>query len=176
MRKVLFNAWVSEIDAAMADRLPRFQRLSKKAPGEWPNIRKFIWQHPSGLFWAIAFRPLDEQFDAYVGWGRNSQLPFKNIVQAGGADLLTHHDLDGLMLPTATIAGRHGATYWSFWEPGPDVADNPELFAMAFAEQYERDLSKTEAAYIVRGPIDEAMREIEEYCIPYLTGVTEKNG
>ena len=78
------------------------------------------------------------------------------------------------MLPTATIARRSGATFWSFWNPLDEIVNDPVRFAAEFVNFYTKQLSEEEAHKIVHAPVAEAISEIETFCIPYLELVTSK--
>lgn len=176
MRKIVRDAWKEEVSVAMSAHLPIFHLESKRSPGEWPHVMKFVHARSPRLLWAIAFRPLDEQFDAYVGWGTNGKSPFEGLEQIATDDLLWQFERDALMLPTATVAHRSGATYWSFWNPSDTLTNDPTRFAAAFAQFCTKRLTSEEARGLVRGPILEAISEIETFCLPYLDRVSEHFG
>jgi len=176
MRKIVRDAWKEEVSVAMRARLPIFHMESKKSPGDWPHVMKLVHARSPGLLWAIAFRPLDEQFDAYVGWGINGRSPFEGLEQIATDDQLWQFERDALMLPTATVARRSGTTYWSFWNPSDAVTDDPMRFAAEFAQFCTKDLTFEEARELVRGPILEAISEIETFCLPYLERIAEHFG
>lgn len=149
-----------------------FSLVQKKSPGDWPRMLKYQCARPSGVQWAIAFRPLDEQFDAYVGWSRGKQSPFSALILVPNEDVMDTFVGDAIMLPTATIARRAGETFWAFWNPSDDVVNDPARFATEFANYYAKPLTETEARDLVHGPVMVAMAEIVTSCIPYLEKAT----
>lgn len=151
-----------------------FSRVEKKQRGELPKLLKFVFERSPGLLWAIAFRPMDEQFDAYVGWAVNGKSPFLALVQIASESILDEFDREALMLPTITIARRDGASFWSFWNPSADAVDNPVRFAEEFARYYTRSFTESEAEELVREKIAEAMTEVELHCIPYLEEIARR--
>lgn len=152
----------------MIRRLPTFSPWKKKSPGEWPRLLKYQSIQPGGVHWWIAFRPLDEQFDVYVGWTRHRQPSFSWLVQVAAEALVDTVASDGVMLPTAMFAKRSGPTYWDLWNPPNEVVSDPARFATEFANYYTKVLDDKEAHCLVFGPVTAAMDEIVEYCIPYL--------
>jgi hypothetical protein len=168
MRKIVLSAWQEVVRAEMARRLPAFIPWMKISPGEWPRLLKYQSIQPGGMHWWIAFRPLDEQFDVYVGWSRNRQLSFSGLVQVAEEAPIETIAEDGVVLPTAMFAGRNGPTYWSFWDPPDEVVGDPARFAAEFANYYTKVLTDDEARDLVVGPVTAAIDEIVDYCIPYL--------
>lgn len=152
----------------MSQRLPFFSLKKKRSRGDWPSTLTFTYQKFRNLVWIVAFRPLDEQFDVYVGWARDNHNPFENVVQIPDSKLLDNGKASALMLPTAAYANRGGATYWSFWNPPDDLVDDPAGFGVAFAHYYSAKLSEPEARALVRDSVKEAIQEIECSCIPFL--------
>ena len=168
MRKIVLAAWQVALQTEMSRRLPMFSVYKKKSPGKWPRLLKYHHLLPNGVQRLIAFRPLDEEFDAYVGWAKNDRNPFENFVQLASEGQMDTFCGDAIMLPTATIARRSGATYWSFWNPPGELTNNPTLFAVEFAKYYTKVLSEEEARDLVQPSVSAAVTEIVDFCIPYL--------
>jgi hypothetical protein len=171
MRTAVFEAWRDAISLEMERKVPMFTLSSRRSAGEWPRLLKYRHKRTNGAEWWLLFRPLDEQFDVYAGWCKRRSPSFALLSQVITGALPKGSKGDGLLLPTSVMAGRSGATFWSFWNPSDDVVADPPRFAAEFVQHCAKPIARPEADGIVQDAVTSAIDEIVAYCIPYL----EKN-
>lgn len=168
MRPEVLRAWQDEVVRCIVERLPHFTRSTRRVRSDPPGLLKFEWQARHKLWCFVAFRPLDsEAFDAYAGWSTDySKSAVTNVAASGDSidDFSSefHFDLSMSYVP------RRDLSYWSFWDPSSEAADDARLFANEYMVQFTKVLSANEAKALVAPVVNDAMDEIVTYCIPYL--------
>src|SRR3990167_2589038 len=182
MRKIVFEAWVDELAAEMAKHFPLFSVYRKKPNAEEQHraffgrkTKIYEWSPEKGIYLFIAFRPIDEGFDAFVGWSKSGRFPYggEDIFRSEGEaryDLSANHFISMPLF----IANRHGTTFWKFWNFPVDESDdlNAEFaaqFAAAYAIHFTQKLNDEDARLLVRPAITQAIELIETEVTPYFT-------
>ncbi|MFM9268617.1 hypothetical protein [Tychonema sp. BBK16] len=162
MRPVVLQAWKDAVLEAVSLHLPEFSYIEKHDPGDEKHLMKFAWTAMPGLLCGIAFRPLDESFDAFVGWSTNGKYPYSAARRAKSGSDLWDFNQSVLMVPWIVAAGKSGAAAWQLWCPTPDEASNPEAFGAAFAKYITSPLTSQEASELVSAPVDAAVKELKD--------------
>jgi hypothetical protein len=169
MTKTILDAWRQTIIDEMAKELPQFSLLKGRERGEERNLLKFAWvPESSSLTCGIAFRPIDDGFDAWVGWSANGRFPY----MAAQADPESGDLLDvtcpAIMVPSIVLSGRHGSAAWMLWEPADAEIDDPIAFAKAYSAYAMKVFSAQEAIDLVLPLVQSAMAEVRDCGLPYL--------
>lgn len=186
MRKIVFDAWADELAAGMARHFPLFSIYRKKPTVEEQRraffgrkTKIYAWTPEDGICLFIAFRPIDEGFDAFVGWSKNGRFPYgdEDIFRSDGE---ARYDLsvDYFISMPLIIANRQGMTFWKFWDfPVDEGAElNAEFaaqFAAAYANHFTQKLNEEDARLLVRPAITQAIELIEMEVTPYFTKIIE---
>lgn len=167
MRQEVCIAWREQIESAVAEEFPQFQRVTSRTRGEPRHLLKYRW-HPHQKLWCfIAFRPLDsEAFDAFVGWSSSDRFPISD--GATGAQDPEDFEAPHMLFWSSELVPRSGTAHWSFWNPPQSLIDDPAAFATAYAREFTKTLSPVEAADLVRPAVKAGIAEVREFGIPYL--------
>jgi len=176
MRPAVLKAWTDLVRESVLRRFPMFSEVKKRQPTEERGLLKFEWRPRSDLICGIALRPLDEAFDAWIGWSRTGEFPYAAAQRPVTQKPHTEFDQRTLMVPSIVLAGRPGSASWHFWNPSDELVNDPGAFGAAFAEYYTRQLTPEEARELVKPAIEEAMQEIELFGLPYLRSRVEHPG
>jgi hypothetical protein len=154
----------------MAEELPQFSLVTKRERGEEKNLLKFVWLPRPSLTCGVAFRPIDDGFDAWVGWSTSGRFPY----MAAQADPTPAPDSPfdfartAIMVPSINLSGRSGLAAWMLWEPAAEEIDDPAAFAKAYVEHATKEFSPKEAMDLVMPRVKSAVKEVRDYGLPYL--------
>jgi hypothetical protein len=152
----------------MSSSLPSFAYVAKRWKGEPAGLRKYVWQPKDGLACFVAFRLLDnEAFDAFGGWTTTGRYPEGETFTAA-TEKFNDFQAPGLVAWSMAFVPRTGVSYWSFWEPSEQARNSPALFGEEFARHFSNPLTADDARTLVRDKIALAIRELREFCVPYL--------
>lgn len=173
MRPVVLSAWKEAVIEAMRSHLPQFAYVEKHDPGDEKHLMKFAWEARNGLLCGIAFRPLDESFDALVGWSTNGKYPYSAARKTKSSNNLWDFSQIALMVPWIFAAEKSGSAAWQLWSPTPDEVSDPGAFGVAFSKYISTPLSPQEACDLVAGPVNAAARELKDSCLQYLQKIIE---
>ena len=168
MRKILLDAWTAVVTEAMAHALPQFSLVKSRLQGEERGLLKFEWVPKKPLKCGIAFRPLDDAFDVWVGWSINGKFPYATAHETPPPNGIWDFDHPAVVVPAISLSGRTGSAAWNLWEPTDEQIDNLDSFAQAFVEYSTRDLSSQEAQEIMMPLVAQAISEVRQYGLPYL--------
>ena len=163
MRPVVLEAWREAIAHRASELLPGFSPYHRRERGEDRGLLRLASEFGPSLTGFVVFRPIEEAFDAYVGWSTDGRCPYARTSTGASAD--RHR---GEMLPSMVLAGRSGTAHWNFWNPPTHLADDPAAFAQAYCEYVLRKLSAREAMELVRPVVEVGVREVAAYGLPYL--------
>lgn len=170
MDKSLLEALRQAVINEIARDLPQFSLVPSRERGEEKNLIKFAWTPRQSLMCGIAFRPIDDGFDAWVGWSTNGKFPY----MASQADLTSAQGgifdftRTAIMVPSIVISERSGSAAWMFWEPTEEEVDDPAAFAKAYVEYATKKFSLQEAMELVMPLVKSAVTEVRDYGLPYL--------
>lgn len=169
MRGAIEHAWGLKVREAVARAFPEFVEAIGRVRGEEKGLIKFEWRPRPTFIGALAFRPLAEGFDAWVGWSTNGKFPY---AQAKNPKIGAHDPADfehsAAMFLTIVLAKRSGLAFWKFWRPDDALIDNPTEYARQFAQYCLRTDEPAEARRVVELPVEQAVAEIKQFGIPYL--------
>lgn len=169
MRPAVRQAVRKLVDERVASLFPEFLADTRRVRHEPRDVQKFVWRPTKGLNCYIAFRALDnEAIDAFVGWSVVDKFP----IGAAGAEQ-TATDIWDFSQPwvlrwSLDFVPRQGASFWAFWNPDPELLNDPEAFGRVYGELFSRELSPAEALELVTPAVDLAMNEVRDYGLPYL--------
>lgn len=136
----------------------------KPAAPPIPGFRLFERRHPSGFaeYVVLEFHPMYDSFDVELGWSTQGRYP--PVPELGVAPL----EMEEVRFRASHLWGgtRSGEDYWVL-APLPSL-DRPESFLET--PSLEAALKKVEPA------VEEALRRIEEYVLPYLARAAAAHG
>ncbi len=168
MKKVLLEAWRQAVIDEMAAVLPQFSLVSSRERGEERNLLKFAWTPRDPLTCGIALRPLDDEFDVWIGWSTNGQFPYLAAQLSPAPRGPWDFAHPAVMVPAIALSGRHGAAAWKLWEPSNEQLDDPAAFAQAFVEYAMKEFTAAEAKERVAPLVARAIEEAKAHGLPYL--------
>ena len=167
IREIVYTAWKELVKEQVGATLPELAEVSMRR-GEWKRALKYELPNDTGnIFCYVIFRFLDsdEAFDLWGLWSKKKNVKFLPWFTMEPIDDFSR---DEAFHDSLSIAGRSGASAWSFWEPSDPAVDDSELFAEEYVQHYFKDLSEEEVRELVLPSVLEAVKEVEEHVIPYL--------
>jgi hypothetical protein len=169
MRPIVYQAVEDAVNEQAANFFPEFVPDVRRVRSEPRHLQKFVWRPTERLSCYIAFRALDsEAIDAFVGWSVLGKFP---IGSSGPEQVQT--DIWDFSSPyifrwSMDFVPRQGSSFWSFWNPAPELLGDPEAFGRAYGEAFAKELSSSEALSLVVPAVTLAVEEVRDYGIPYL--------
>jgi hypothetical protein len=168
MRKLVLEALKIKIQSEMEIKFPQYKFYKKTMRGDEKGLLRYICQSIDNLSLFIVFRPLtSEGIEASVGWSVLDRCPISTVT-VQGESMFNDFTLDEMMVPLICISKRNGLAHWDFWNPSDELLDNPEKFAIAHSQHFQKQLSIEESQYLVNDAVEKCTQEIFDFGIPYL--------